>query len=373
MASVDYLETEQWPGMKMRMFFAPARELVRVTKVSVWKSGSGKRLIGDSDGYQRRLNVQKVRGIVNDLLGSTHESPLPMPSALILSARDGAKTRNKKLVLPGGPDWHVVDAQHRLEAFRTILTEYPGQKSIIDMPLPVVLLDKWSALDEGWMFWVVNTKATRIDTSLGLVIFSRLVQEKKERGSAKAIRILACIELTEEVMTAPGTPWSEIIMMPDDSQGRKGRLGLSFASAVKSFGSYIWPTWPWITDSVSEIAEKINMMWSSWIKVVPQAVTDRLAYAMLGAAGFNAINYYGTRLLAALWPVEQEQMDLVIQEIAKNLGGSDFWLREGKFRHLFTISGHKPKLILDALLQATPQRIQTKMGENPTMVKAPFS
>ncbi len=374
MASVDFLAAEQWPSMNMKLCWIPARELVRITKVSTWRAGSGKKVISGGSGYQRRLRDKKARGIVDDLIGSTQDSPLPMPSALVLSARKGVRIRNKKIILPGGPDWHIVDAQHRLEAFRIITTDYPGHKSIIDMPLPVVLLDKWSALDEGWMFWVINTKATKIDTSLGLVIFARLVQEKRERGTPRTARILACIELTEEIITSPNTVWDDVIIMPDDPDRQRGKSLLSFSTAVRSFGTFIWPAWPWANDSISDIAETLNWWWGAWFKAMPQVVQNAGEYALVGSSGFNALNKYGSRLMAAIWPVETPgQFDNLVQQLSQNLGGSDFWLREGKFRELFLRSSKNPKRLIDALINATPERIRTLMGEIPSNVKAPFS
>lgn len=125
----------------------------------------------------------------------------------------------------GAAPIEVIDGQHRLWAFS-------GDESYEDLELPVVA---YFGLDIAWqayLFYTINVKPKRINTSLAFDLYPLLrTEDWLERADALDVyRESRAQELTEALWRLPASPWHERI----DMLGEHGRKMVSQAAWVRS-------------------------------------------------------------------------------------------------------------------------------------------
>ncbi len=112
-------------------------------------------------------------------------------------------------------DWHpieVIDGQHRLWAFE-------DDPSDGEFELPVVA---YHGLDVSWqayLFWTINIKPKRINSSLAFDLYPLLrTEDWLERAEGLAVyRETRAQELTESLWAHPASPWHRRINMLGES------------------------------------------------------------------------------------------------------------------------------------------------------------
>lgn len=126
----------------------------------------------------------------------------------------------------------VIDGQHRLWAF---------DKSAPDYELPVVA---FHGLDRSWqayLFYTINIKPKRINTSLAFDLYPLLRTEdwlEKFEGHS-VYRETRAQELTEALWSHPSSPWHDRINM----LGERGTRSVTQASWVRSLLATIVKSW----------------------------------------------------------------------------------------------------------------------------------
>lgn len=118
----------------------------------------------------------------------------------------------------------VIDGQHRLWAFE--------EDGVMDFELPVVA---YYGLDISWqayLFWTINIKPKRINTSLAFDLYPLLrTEDWLDRAESISIyRETRAQELTETLWAHPSSPWHQRINM----LGEPGRRSVTQASWVRS-------------------------------------------------------------------------------------------------------------------------------------------
>jgi len=162
------------------------------------------------------------------------------PSDLISITRDkdgSAIVRlpgaDKKSWQPKGvPPIEVIDGQHRLWAFENAPEDYE---------LPVVL---FHGLDRSWqayLFYTINIKPKRINTSLAFDLYPLLrTEDWLEKFEGHSIyRETRAQELTEALWSFPQSPWRQRINM----LGERGTRSVTQASWVRSLLATIVKSW----------------------------------------------------------------------------------------------------------------------------------
>lgn len=120
----------------------------------------------------------------------------------------------------------IIDGQHRLWAFND--DEDP------DYELPVVFFHGLDSSWQAYLFYVINLKPTKINTSLGFDLYPLLrTEDWLDTGRADGpiiYRETRAQELTEALWSHPSSPWQGRI----DMLGTEGRRFVSQAAWIRS-------------------------------------------------------------------------------------------------------------------------------------------
>lgn len=121
------------------------------------------------------------------------------------------------------PPIEIIDGQHRLWAFRDAIPEYE---------LPVVAFHGLDISWQAYLFYTINIKPKRINTSLAFDLYPLLrTEEWLDRFEGHSVyRETRAQELTEQLWSYPDSPWHERINM----LGERGRKSVTQASWIRS-------------------------------------------------------------------------------------------------------------------------------------------
>jgi DGQHR domain-containing protein len=134
------------------------------------------------------------------------------------------------------PPLEVIDGQHRLWAFE-------DEEHTDDYFLPVVAFVNLSKMHQAYLFWSINIKPKRINTSLAFDLYPVLrSQEWLMQGEGvKIYRESRAQELTEALWATPSSPWYDRINMIGTT-GVADSKPVSQASFVRSLlASFVKP------------------------------------------------------------------------------------------------------------------------------------
>jgi len=125
-------------------------------------------------------------------------SPITLSSQFPIDSRSDAET----------PAFEVIDGQHRLWAFES-------DDSTDDYYLPVVAFYNLSKTNQAYLFWSINIKPKRINTSLAFDLYPILRSQEWLMGdeSLKVYRESRAQELTEALWSSLASPWYDRINM----------------------------------------------------------------------------------------------------------------------------------------------------------------
>lgn len=170
--------------------------------------------------------------VVNVLVpDDVREGGAVAPEDLVKIHDDGEIAR---LALPDGvsPTWQpkktapieVIDGQHRLWAFDESEDE--------DFELPVVLFHGLDISWQAYLFYVINIKPAKINSSLGFDLYPLLRTEDwlEHAGGPTIYRESRAQELTEALWSYPESPWHHRI----DMLGDGGRRFVTQAAWIRS-------------------------------------------------------------------------------------------------------------------------------------------
>lgn len=152
-------------------------------------------------------------------------------------------TNTAKLVLPSGfdedswdppvPPIEIIDGQHRLWAFEE------NEQVDGDFEVPVVAFHGLDVTWQAYLFYTINIKPKRINTSLAFDLYPLLrVQDWLEKSPSGPViyRETRAQELTEVLWSHPESPWRGRINM----LGEKGGGSVSQAAFIRSLvASYV--------------------------------------------------------------------------------------------------------------------------------------
>lgn len=144
-------------------------------------------------------------------------------------------SRQPKWCLAGDlPPLEVIDGQHRLWAFDDKLPDLAGYQ------LPIVAFE---GLDRSWqayLFYTINIKPTRINSSLAFDLYPLLrTEDWLEKFDDRIYRTTRAQELTEALWSHPHSPWYQRINM----LGSRGQRMVTQNSWVRSLQATIVKSW----------------------------------------------------------------------------------------------------------------------------------
>ncbi|WP_175494429.1 DGQHR domain-containing protein [Herbiconiux ginsengi] len=127
----------------------------------------------------------------------------------------------------------VIDGQHRLWAFDENTDE--------DFELPVVIFHGLDVSWQAYLFYTINIKPAKINTSLGFDLYPLLRTEDwlEHAGGPTIYRESRAQELTEALWSYPKSPWHQRI----DMLGDGGRRSVTQAAWIRSLLSTFVKKW----------------------------------------------------------------------------------------------------------------------------------
>lgn len=200
-----------------------------------WSSISGSaRTSGEYDDL-KKPGWLPTAIVVNILVPQDDREGMAVAADDIIEVTTGSG--GTRLILPAGSDkpaWRpkktapveVIDGQHRLWAFEED-AEIDG-----DFELPVVAFHGLDISWQAYLFYVINIKPAKINTSLAFDLYPLLRTEDwlEHAGGPQIYRESRAQELTEALWSYAESPWHDRI----DMLGEHGRKQVSQAAWIRS-------------------------------------------------------------------------------------------------------------------------------------------
>lgn len=236
---------------------ARSREIRRFVEQGYPRSNMTRAQLRKSSDADRRPGWLPTAVVVNILEeGETREGRLPLPPEFaihvaphdwnggsvseVLVPTQSAEGSNSQIV-PANvtAPIEIIDGQHRLWAFE-------DDEDTADYYLTVVAFHGLSPAFQAYLFWSVNIKPKKINTSLAFDLYPILrSQEWLMRSEGlKVYRESRAQELTEALWSAPASPWYERINMIG-ATGVSDDMPVTQASFVRALlASFVRPWAP---------------------------------------------------------------------------------------------------------------------------------
>ncbi len=274
-----------------------------------WKSAARKR------GYQRKLDPNRIRQIAKYF--ERRDAIMPMAGLLNVREKGHLKFRDGKLTIPDGTDVWVVDMQHRLYG---LVKAYEDGLIRNDFGFPVVITEGLSQMEEAAQFYIVNTKAKRMDVALTrrLLIEKGMVRDIADVKPWEIKAVQATIALNTLLRN---NPWYGAIRQPNEEKLR------SHIATEKSFVASLRLLFagPMKKSRPLRVAKQLAVLWNSIRETIPDAFQDPRRYLIQRTPGMFTFNFF----IAPLLLIRNKR------SLAKSLDGlrelgSDFWKRSNK-------------------------------------------
>jgi DGQHR domain-containing protein len=246
-------------------------------------------------GYQRTLDRNRMRKILN-FLESKYKIVLHvMPTSIVLSARKSAtepiKFKNGQLIIGEDATLFVVDGQHRVWGIK--------EHKDLNYEVPTTIVYGLNEHQEAAQFLVINSTQKKVDPSLQLrVLF--YAEEKLMMNLIKEIKNvipwqswkLEALRIAIELEDHPGNPWYKKVKQPNetDTEWKPIKEG-SFVDSFRYMCSESSPISRMLMDKK---AAYLKNYWNTIREIWSKAFEDDYAYdyilmAPFGAGVFNTL------------------------------------------------------------------------------------
>jgi DGQHR domain-containing protein len=280
--------------------------------VDIWnpKSVTGRR------GYQRKPEENRIKSIAKYF--ERRNAIMPVAGLLNVREKGRLKFRDGKLTIPDGVDVWVVDMQHRLKGL--VRAKEEGTLRGDSFRFPVVITEGLGQVDEAVQFYVINTKAKKMDVALTrrLLIENNKVKDIADVKPWEISAVRITIELNKFVA---GNPWYGTIRQPNEERlDQHIATEKSFVSSLRQLligGKY---------KQARKAAKKLASYWSAIRENVPEPFDDPKRYLLQKTPGMFAFNFFiGPAILS----------NSSERRFVKDLGGlkrlgASFWRRSNK-------------------------------------------
>ncbi len=279
--------------------------------IDIWDS----RNVLGRRGYQRRPDESRIKNIAKYF----ERSEAIMPVAGLLNVREKGRLRFRKgtLTIPDGVRVWVVDMQHRLKGL--VRAKEDAILRADSFRFPVVITEGLSQVDEAAQFYIVNTKAKKMDVALTrrLLIENNKVKDIADVRPWEIAAVRITIELNKSI---PGNPWFGSLRQPNEERlQRHIATEKSFVSSLRQLliaGRYKQPR---------KAAKKLARYWAAIRENIPEAFEEPKRYLIQKTPGMFAFNFF----IAPSVFSNDERAFIKRLSGLKELGAS-FWRRSNK-------------------------------------------
>lgn len=305
-----------------------------ITKVDAWSASN-------KSGYQRMPVEARFRKIARYVMGKEGGRSI-LPQAVLLNFRNtDSKLKFKAaddglfgtLEISSDQTLWEVDGQHRLGGIRLALDEDP---SLADYPIPVVIADGLSRLEEAYLFYIVNTTQKRVPTDLAQRLIEQQMGDKDLRfhiviGGQDWIP--KGVKVVDALLAIPGHPWHGKIGIPGPKAAGIVTKQVSFVTSLKP----ILTTPPYTSVEAGDMAEILIRYWQALEEVYPEAFADPDQHVIQKTGGIFPLHAVAPEIFdmvrAKSGRITKDGLVDLLKEIDRTLGkhyeaGSSFWDKE---------------------------------------------
>ena len=244
-------------------------------------------------GYQRAPDLGRIEKIKNYIQIETSQ-PI-IPTALLVNARQclNFKEHSEDIgELEINQTLFVIDGQHRIAAFKDMVSNDELREKYGYVELPIVILSNFKYEEEVEQFFVINSRQRKIKTDLAQRIYlelskkdinTKLIPEKdKWQGLAATI--------VDSLNEDPLSIWYQLIELPNDEKDlRKERLISQnyFIKSLRPFFSGASKRWDYSSSSYNKgkdiVKECTSLLEDYWkmIRVVYKEAFDNKKKSIL--------------------------------------------------------------------------------------------
>jgi DGQHR domain-containing protein len=299
---------------KTQMYIAavPVEYLERFS-VDIWDP---KNVMGNR-GYQRRPEEKRVKAISKYFERAA--SIMPVAGLLNVREKGRIKFRDGKITIPDGVSVWVVDMQHRLQGL--VRAQEEGVIRPHSFHFPVVITEGLSRIDEAAQFYLINTKAKKMDVALT----RRLLIEKNKVRDIADVKPweIAAVRITIDLNNSlAGNPWFARIRQPNEDRLEQHiATEKSFVSSLRQLlisGRY---------KQTRKAAKLLANYWGAIRSNIPEVFAEPKKYLLQRTPGMFAFNFF----IAPAFLARNRNVAKFEKELAglKKLGAA-FWRRTNK-------------------------------------------
>ncbi len=298
---------------KTQMYLAVVPpEILDLFSIDIWDSKS----IADRRGYQRNPDEGRIKNIAKYL--ERPKSIMPVAGLLNVREKGKLKFRNGQLTIPDGLRIWVVDMQHRLKGLLRAREEDGLAPN--SFQFPVVITEGLSQVDEAVQFYIINTKAKKMDVALTRRL---LIENNKVRDIADVKPWeIAAVRITIELnKTIRGNPWFGSLRQPNEERLQQHiATEKSYVNSLRQLligGRYKQPR---------KAAKKLAVYWSAIKKHIPEAFEEPRRYLIQKTPGMFAFNFFIAPYIFANF--KDKEFEKAMKGLKKL--GPNFWRRTNK-------------------------------------------
>jgi DGQHR domain-containing protein len=306
-----------------------------MTRVDAWSPTS-------KSGYQRLPVEKRFRNIAKYVLGKDGGGRAVLPQAVVLNFRNG----ESKLKFRGAEDsdagtleigadqtlWEV-DGQHRLGGLRLALEENPD---FVDYPIPVVIIEGLSRLEEAVLFYVINTTQKRVPTDLA----QRLIEQQMKDETLRVQIVTGGrdwipkgVKVVDAMLATPHHPWYGKIGVPGPKTPGVLTKQVSFVTSLKP----ILNNPPYNAVAPEDMAQILIRYWQALAEVYGDAFSEPDEHVIQKTVGIFPLHAIAPEVFDMVRSkhgrITKDGLVEILKDLDRNLAknydaGSTFWHNE---------------------------------------------
>src|ERR1700723_1178978 len=298
---------------KIQMYLAAVPpDYLDLFSIDIWdpKNVAGRR------GYQRTPDERRIKNIAKYL--ERRSSIMPVAGLLNVRDKGRLKYRNGQLTIPDGVKIWVVDMQHRLKGLLTAREEDGLTTS--SFSFPVVITEGLSQVDEAVQFYLINTKAKKMDVALTrrLLIENNKVKDIADVKPWEIAAVRITIELNKEIR---GNPWFGSLRQPNEE-----RLEQHIATEKSYVSSLRQLLIGGKNKQPRKVAKRLGLYWNAIEEAIPEAFTEPRRFLIQKTPGMFAFNFFlAPRIFSKFRDNEFKKAMAGLKKL-----GPHFWRRTNK-------------------------------------------
>jgi DGQHR domain-containing protein len=298
---------------KIQMYLAAVSpDILDLFSIDIWDS---KNVVGRR-GYQRRPDEGRIKSIAKYL--ERAHSIMPVAGLLNVREKGRLKYRNGQLNIPDGLKVWVVDMQHRLKGL--VRAHEDGELPVGSFQFPVVITEGLSQVGEAAQFYLINTKAKKMDVALTrrLLIENNTVRDIADVKPWEIAAVRITIELNKSIR---GNPWNGTLRQPNEERVQQHiATEKSFVNSLRQLlisGRYKQP---------KKAAKKLAAYWRAIEANIPEAFQEPRRFLIQKTPGMFAFNFFIAPAVFAKY--KENEFERAMRGLKKL--GPQFWRRSNK-------------------------------------------